>query len=215
MNFLSFSHYLATSTVQIASQRVDSSWEWYVIRAAGFVSAILLILLMLSGIGQVTGLTYRFIEPVKAWTLHKAMAIALCFSIAVHVLFVLLDKFVPFTLPQVFIPLLSHQNNGSPFAGIALGSLAVTFGILAMYGVAIIVMSSLGWIDSKQKTWRWLHYLGYVVFILVFLHGLYEGTDLRYGTFRAAWLVMGFVIIAAIISRLRRVGTTRKSRDSD
>jgi len=45
----------------------------------------LLILLMLSGIGQVTGLTYKIVEPVKAWVIHKALALALCGAIVVHV----------------------------------------------------------------------------------------------------------------------------------
>ena len=56
--------FIATSTVHVVVQRVSASWPWYIIRGAGFVAAGLLILLMLSGIGQVTGITYRFIEPV-------------------------------------------------------------------------------------------------------------------------------------------------------
>ncbi len=207
--------HFAASTLNIASQRVQTSWEWYIIRAAGFVSAGLLILLMLSGIGQVTGMTYRVIEPVKAWALHKAMALALCISLFIHVLFILFDKFVPFTIPQVLVPFLSHNNNGTSFLGFALGSLAVGFGVLAMYGIVIIVLSSLGWIDSRKTTWRWLHYLGYVVMPLVFLHGLYEGTDLKHGFLRIVWLTLFFIIVLGIASRLRRVGSLRSSADSD
>ena len=203
---------MASSTVQIATQRVQTSWQWYVIRAAGFVSAGLVLLLMISGIGHVTGLTYRLIEPVKAWMIHKAMALALCAAIFIHVLFILLDAhFVPFSLLQVMVPFLSHYNNGTTFAGLALGSLAVGFGVLATYGVIIIVLSSLGWIDTHKKTWRWLHYTGYAVVLLVFLHGLYIGSDLKYGTFRMAWIAAGLVLILAIISRLLRAGTLRRT----
>lgn len=177
------------------------------------MAALLLLSLMISGIGQVTGLTYRYIEPVKAWAIHKAMAIALLVAIAIHVVMVVIDNFMTFTIPQVTIPFLSSYSNGSTIFGLAIGSLAITFGIMAMYGVIIIVASSLGWIDKKPKTWRWLHYLGYLVVFDVFMHGLYVGTDLRHGFIRLVWITLGGVLLLAIISRLLRVGTLRSKKD--
>lgn len=205
----------ALSTANVVTQRVAVSWEWYVIRAAGFVAAGLLILLMLSGIGQVTGLTYRFIEPMKAWALHKAMALALVFSVIIHVGFLLLDHFVPFTLAQITIPFLSHVNNGTSLIGLALGGLAVSFGIFAMYGIFIVVASSLGWINSRKHTWRKLHYISYAVMLLVFVHALYSGTDLKYGTFRAGWILLGSIVVLGVIARLRRAGSMDEPDDSD
>lgn len=200
----------ATSTSQLVLHRASTSWKWYIIRGAGFTAAGLLILLMLSGIGQVTGLTYRFFEPLKAWIIHKALAIMLCVAIAIHVLFLLFDHFVSFNLLQVLVPFASHYNNGTKFFGLPLGALAVTLGIVAMYGVAIIVASSLGWIDSKKTTWRWLHYLSYLVMLFVFLHALYVGSDLKYGSFRSIWIVLIVLVLLAVISRLLRAGTLRR-----
>lgn len=205
---------VAAGTVQVASQRVTASWAWYVIRAAGFTSAALIILLMLSGIGQVTGLTYRFFEPIKAWAIHKALAFALCATIAIHVGLLLIDHFVRFSAIQLFVPFLSHYNNKTQLLGLPLGWAAIGLGILAMYGVVIIVLSSLGWIDSKRGLWRLLHYLSYVVMIMVFLHALLAGSDLQYGTFRAAWLFLGFIGLIGIVMRLRRAGTMKR-RDAN
>lgn len=188
----------------------STAWPWYIIRGSGFVAAGLLILLMLSGIGQVTGFTYRFLEPVKAWAVHKAMALALCFAIVLHGGFLLVDHFVSFSLAQILVPLQSHYTNGTKLWGIALGSLAVSLGILAMYGVALIVATSLGWIDTHKKTWRWVHYLSYFVMFAVFVHALYVGSDLRYGTFRAAWVGLILLVALAVISRLARAGSLRK-----
>jgi sulfoxide reductase heme-binding subunit YedZ len=203
----------ASSEARIAATRVATTWEWYVIRAAGFVAAGLLILLMLSGIGQVTGLTYRFLEPIKAWALHKALALALCGAIAVHVTFLFLDHYIPFSIVQIFVPFASHYGNHTSLLGFGLDSVAVALGILAMYGVAIIVLSSLGWIDSKQKTWRWIHYLSYFVILAVFVHALGTGSDLRYGIFREVWILIGGVLFLAVVSRLWRVGTLRRRKD--
>lgn len=205
----------ATSTAQVITDRLGTSWQWYIIRGAGFVAAALVILLMLSGIGQVTGFTYRFIEPLKAWAIHKAMAFALLASVAIHIIFLFFDHFISFTIPQLTIPFLSHVNNGTDFAGFALGSLAVTFGIFAAYGIIIIVASSLGWIDKHKSIWKSLHYLSYAVMVLVFLHGLYSGTDLRYGTFRAAWVALGGIVVIGIFMRLRRAGSLKQTDDTD
>ncbi len=205
----------ASSAVNVIAQRVGASWPWYIIRGAGFVAAGLLILLMISGIGQVTGITYRYIEPIKAWAIHKTLAYALCASIAIHAGFLLIDKFVPFSLPQILVPFASHYNNGTELGGLALGTVAITFGILAAYGIAIIVASSLGWIDTKQRAWRKLHYLSYLVAIFAFLHALYVGSDLKYGIFRQAWIMAGLVIGLAIVIRLWRAGIVKsKPHDS-
>lgn len=210
-----FNVLIASSTVHIVSQRVVTSWPWYIIRAAGFISAGLLVLLMLSGIGQVTGIIYRFIEPIKIWAIHKALALALVASITVHVSFLLIDHFVPFSLTQILIPFASQYNNGTKVWGLPLGGIAVTLGILAMYCVVILVLSSLGWIDTKKKTWRKLHYLSYVVGGFVLVHALYAGTDLKHGLFRKAWIGLSFVVLLAIVARLWRAGVVAKKTDEE
>jgi DMSO/TMAO reductase YedYZ heme-binding membrane subunit len=81
--------------------------------------------------------------------------------------------------------------------------------------VAIIVASSLGWIDSRKKTWRWLHYLGYFVMPAVFLHGMSVGTDLRYGTFREIWVMLLAIVLVAVVFRLARAGSLRRRNRDD
>lgn len=192
-----------------SNQSFDSSWELYIIRAAGFVAAGLVLGLMISGIGQVTGLTYRLVEPVKAWAIHKAMAISLLAVIAVHVSLIVINGAMAFSIADATVPLMTKYSNGTSVLGLDLSALAVTFGILAMYGVIIIVASSLGWIDTRQKLWRWLHYLGYLVVFDIFFHGLYVGTDLIHGFVRLLWVSLAGILLIMIISRLMRAGTLR------
>jgi len=199
--------------LQLAGHRIAVSWPWYVIRGSGFIAAGLLILLMLSGIGQVTGIIYRFIEPLKVWLIHKALGIALLVSIAFHISFLLIDHFVSFSLTQILLPFTSSYNNGTKLLGLPLGGLAVTMGVLAMYCAVVVVITSLGWIDTKQRAWRLLHYLSYVLAILAFLHALYAGTDVKYGTFRVFWVLLGLVIVVGIVARLWRVGTVKPQMD--
>lgn len=204
----------SSDTLQIATNRIAHTWQWYIIRGAGFTAAALLISLMLSGIGQVTGLTYRFLEPVKAWAVHKAMGIALCVAIAVHVLFLLLDQVMPFGVLDITVPFHSTYTNGSALLGWHPGMWATGLGVLAMYSVFVVIASSLTIIDSDKRSWRWLHYLNYFTITAVFVHAVSVGSDLKYGTFRAAWVAVSGVVVLAIISRLFRAGTIKRRHNS-
>ncbi len=204
-------HLFAYSSVALASGRVSTSWQWYIIRGAGFAATGLLLLLMLSGIGQVTGLTYRFIEPIKAWLIHKIMAIALAATITVHVGFLLYDHYVHFSAVQLFVPLLSNYSNNTTLLGLPPAGLAVTLGILAAYGVAILLMTSLKWIDTKKTLWRRTHYVSYIVVFCVFLHGVFTGSDLKYGAFRLIWIIIGLLLGIAIIYRVNRTRSRREA----
>ena len=204
--------YYAVSTAQAITHRVAATWPWYIVRAAGFTAAGLLILLMLSGIGQVTGLTYRLLEPIKAWALHKALALALCVAIVIHVTFLFLDHYISFSIVQVLVPFASNYSNHTSLFGIALGGFSLALGILAAYGIIVLVLSSLGWIDTKKGTWRKLHYISYLVMLFVLIHAIGTGSDLKYGTFRSAWIAIGLVLVLAVISRLWRSGTLSKGR---
>jgi hypothetical protein len=197
---------ILASVTQTIQSRVSSSWPWYIIRASGFTAVALLVLLTISGIGQVTGFVFRYIEPIKAWAIHKTIAFALCGAVAIHGIFLLVDHYVKFSLPQILVPFLNRYSNGSNLLGINLSWFAIASGIIAAYGIVIIVVSSLTMIDKNKKTWKLLHYLSYAVAILVFFHSLSSGSDLKYGIFRLGFIALWLAIIFAIISRIYRAG---------
>lgn len=183
--------------------RAKSSWPWYITRAAGFVAAISLILLMLSGVGFITGLSFKFLEPLTAWATHKAIAYVFGISVIVHVVALLFDKYVPFTVAQILVPFLSSYQEIT-IAGYHLGSLYVALGIIALYLVLAIILSSILWIDKKPHTWKVFHFLAYLVIIFVFFHALYLGTDLTDGALRILWIIFGVSVAVATVYRLRR-----------
>jgi branched-subunit amino acid transport protein len=162
----------------------------------------------------VTGLTYRFIAPLKAWAIHRAVALGLCGVIAVHVLTLLVDFYMPFPLKEVLVPFASHYTNNTPLFGRLLGMWGVALGIFAMYGLALIVASSLGWIDSHKKAWRWLHYLSYFVMAATLLHALIVGHEFREGSWRLLLLAGTVVVVLGVISRVMRAGSLRRSQKS-
>lgn len=196
------------SLSEIVIEKAESSWPWFVIRASGLVAGVSLVILMLSGIGSVTGHMFRFLEPLTAWATHRALGIVAAVSMVIHVVTLLFDKFIPFTLVELLVPWASNYQPLVLF-GVNLGSLFVALGIIALYVTLAIVVSSLFWIDKKQKIWKFLHIASYFVIAAVFVHALFLGTDTSSGIGQIAWIAGGIAVLVAIIVRLRRVGTTR------
>ena len=191
--------------------RWDASWPWYLTRASGMLAAALLFLLFISGVGLVTGYTFRYLEPVPAWSTHRAISIAFSISAVTHVLSLLFDKYVGFNFLQLFVPFLSKYTPVTLF-GRHMGSLWVALGIFSVYGVVAIMLTSLFWMNKKPGGWRITHYLAYLVIIMTFFHAFTLGTDIKYGTGRVIWIIGGLCVLAAIFNRIRllRVKRIRK-----
>ncbi len=194
------------TVIQKISARAEGSWPWYVTRASGIVAAAALFILMLSGIGLVSGGAFRFLEPLTAWASHRALGITFGISVLIHMSALLFDHFVPFSMLDLFVPWLSNYKP-IDIAGFHLGSLFVALGVLAFYGVALIIITSLVWIDKKPHTWKIMHLLSYVVLLFVFVHALYLGTDLAGGVVRLVWLAIGLLTALAVLYRLWRAKT--------
>lgn len=186
--------------------RAKSSWPWYVVRASGFIAAASLIILILSGIGQVSGYTYRFLEPLTAWATHRALGIAFSVSVLIHMFGLLFDNFTSFHILDLFIPWLSNYKTVTLF-GMDVGSIYIALGVLAFYLTAIVVIVSLLWVEKKPRLWKWTHLLSYLIMIFVFIHALYLGSDLTDGLPRLAWIAGGIVVAFGIVYRLWRAKT--------
>jgi predicted ferric reductase len=162
------------TVAQKYATRTKTSWSWYIVRGSGLVAAASLIILMLSGIGLVTGYSFRFLEPLTAWASHRALGLTFAIAVLVHIFGLLFDHFVSFNLLQLLVPWLSNYRPVT-IAGVHLGSLYVALGVLAFYAIAIamITITSLVWIDKKPYTWKLFHLLSYLVMLFVFVHALY------------------------------------------
>ena len=197
----------AASTSQVITRTVSDSWTWYLIRASGLTAITLLVLLMFFGIGHITGWTYRLVSPVRAWAIHKAMAIMLALSVTVHIVMLLFDHYERFTIAQLFIPFLRNYSNGTTFLGIPMTYLAIPLGIAALYSTYIVTLSSLdtvGWIKRHKKLWQVTHFLSYVSILFALVHVVGAGTDFKETGWKLLALAAFVVILGATVARLLR-----------
>lgn len=190
----------------ITGTKIQRSWPWYLTRASGIIAAVSLVILILSGIGSVTGHTFRFLEPLTAWATHRALGIALVVSIVVHMGALLFDKFVSFSIVDILVPWSSNEQPVTLF-GVELGSFYIALGILAFYLACVVTVSSLLIIDKKPHAWKWLHLLSYATIALVSVHAIGAGTDTGHGIGLVIWVAANIALIVALIARIKRVGT--------
>lgn len=187
-------------------ERVKVSWPWYLTRISGMVAAVSMVMLMLSGVGLITGNTFSFLEPITAWASHRALGITFSLSVLLHVGALYFDNFVPFSITSLLVPFASDYKQTQLF-GFSVGSLYIALGVISLYITAAITLTSLLWIEKKPKLWKLTHLLSYLAMIFVFVHALYLGTDLSSGILRWSWIALGFAVMYATLARAWRAKT--------
>lgn len=147
---------------------MSSHFWWYVARAGGIVAWALVLTSCTWGLLHALRTFGR--RPPPSWMLstHRYLsALALVF-VGVHVLALLADSFVQFSLADVLVPMVSSWH-----------PLAVAWGVVGMYVLVAVEVTSLVRARLTPKVWRGVHMLSYVLLALVTVHFLAAGTDSR------------------------------------
>jgi predicted ferric reductase len=205
-NSISVETVAGDSVAKTILNNAHTSWPWYVARGTGLLAAMSLVILMLSGIGQITGHTYKFLEPLSAWASHRALGFVFGVSVLLHIVSLLFDKFMKFTLLQALVPWLANFKPSKLF-GHNVGSMYLAFGIISFYLSIAVIVTSIVWVSKKPHIWKFVHLLSYLLIALVFVHALFTGTDLASGWLRLVWIASGVAILYGTIVRLWRAYT--------
>lgn len=166
-------------------------WAWIVTRAAGIASFLTLALLSIVGMLLTTGALFRIMSPATAWSLHRAIATALLFSVATHIVGILLDTFMNLHVFDVFIPFYSSYR-----------PLLIALGIFGFYILLLQLATSLYTMTKYPRFWRTVHALSFVMFALIFLHGVLIGTDSKQWWALAMYWASGIAVGATVAYRL-------------
>ena len=145
----------------------DPKVYWYLSRATAFVSLTILWLSMALGLAMTNKLARLWPGAPAAFAIHEYVSLLGLAFAAFHALILLGDRYINFTIAQVFIPF-STWSYRPTWTGI--GQLA--FYLWLIVGLSFYVRSHIG-----QKTWRSLHYLSFALYLMGLAHGLFAGTD--------------------------------------
>lgn len=164
---------------------------WDTARAGGIIAWALASAAVLTGLQQSTRLARR---PPPSWVLsvHRYLgALAVVFT-GVHLLGLVADSFIGFGPGDLFVPFVSSYRPTE-----------VALGVVAMYLLLAVELSSLAMQRISRRLWRGIHLSSYVIFALATIHGLTAGTDGGDIAFRVAcFLVAGFVLFMTLVRLL-------------
>jgi DMSO/TMAO reductase YedYZ heme-binding membrane subunit len=156
---------------------------WYTARASGLVAWGLLLASMVWGLLLATRVLGR--RPTPAWilSLHRFLGGLTVAFVGVHVVAILLDGYTNFSLVNVLVPLTGTWH-----------PLAVAFGIVAMYLLVAIEVTSLVRDRLSAKAWRTIHLVSYFLFATASIHMLTAGTDVRAIVATTAAVMLGVMV---------------------
>jgi methionine sulfoxide reductase heme-binding subunit len=163
---------------------------WILLRAAGIGAYVALWLSVVWGLVATTGVVKSRISKPSANHFHAFVATTGLVLLGVHLGLLLIDAYMPFTLSDVLIPMRSSFR-----------PVAITAGVLAMYGMVLLIVSS--WSRTKLSTrlWRAIHLLSVPAFVLALLHGVFVGTDTERPWMVALYAVTGVIAFFLVVVR--------------
>lgn len=177
---------------------------WIILRAAGVAAYVAFFLSVAWGLVSSTSLVTKRISKPTSTAFHATVASAGLAFLAIHLIGLFVDRAVPFGLSDLAVPLKSTYR-----------PISVGFGIVATYGVVIVMVSS--WVRKRVGTawWRRLHLLAVPMFTLSLLHGLFAGSDSARPWMFAMYVVTGLITLFLVIVRGLTVGyrPTRETRE--
>lgn len=166
--------------------------SWYVARAAGIVAWALVTASVLWGLAMTTRLVGRRDHPGWMVDLHRYLGGLATVFTALHVAAVVADDYVHFTRWAVLVPLAGTWRPG-----------AVAWGIVGMYLLAAVELTSLARSRLPRRAWRAVHLAAFPLFVVATLHGFTAGTDARSPLAR--------ILLAATVSAVAGLAWVRAS----
>lgn len=139
---------------------------WDVARAGGLLGWALLAASVLWGLALSSRIFGRRPRPVWLLDLHRYLGGLAVIFVFVHVAAIMFDTYVSFGPTEAFLPFASSWH-----------PVAVAWGIVAMYLLVAVELTSLARSHLPLRIWRRVHYVSFAVFVFATVHLLTSGTD--------------------------------------
>ena len=179
------------TATMLATVGHGSAALWYLTRATGLVSLILLSATVVLGTVASVGWTSDRWPRFLSQSVHRNLSLFSIVLIGVHVVTTIGDGYVPIGLADAVIPF------RSAYRPIWVGLGAVAFDMLLAVGITSALRRRIG-----VAVWRGVHWLAYACWPIAVLHGLGSGSDARLPGAMLVFVVCVTAVAAAVAWRL-------------
>jgi predicted ferric reductase len=157
---------------------------WYVTRASGIVAYLLLWFSMVLGLAVTSKYLDQLLERVFTYDFHQFISLLSIAFIAVHIIVLLFDRYLPYSIWQILVPFIS------PYRPFWVGVGVIGFYLIILVTVTFYLRNRIG-----GKAFRLIHVLSLVGYLGATLHGIYAGTDSTLLSMQLLYKGTGLVVI--------------------
>lgn len=173
----------------------ESKSFWYMARISGLLSYLLIWGSMVWGLMLSTKVVKSWISPALTVSVHEYLSwLGLGFGLF-HGLILLGDSYISFQLSDILIPFTAS------FEPVWVG-----LGTISLYLYGLILGSFYVRKQIGPKVWRSLHYLTFLVYLVVTAHTLMLGSDSNLWLTQLIYLWSGAVVLFLIFYRILSKG---------
>jgi DMSO/TMAO reductase YedYZ heme-binding membrane subunit len=170
---------------------LDPKLWWYVSRASGLVSWMLLALAVLWGLLLSTKALNKSTPASWLLGLHRHLGGLAVVFVLVHMGALMLDHFAPFSLRDLLIPMASTWKPG-----------AVAWGVAGFYLLVAIEFTSLLGRRFPKQWWRRVHMLSFPLFVVATVHLFVAGTERNNQAVIFSTVIVTTVVLFLVVVRL-------------
>jgi hypothetical protein len=184
---------------------VTSGLWWHLARSAGIVSWVLVTVsvcwgLLLAG-RPIPGRAAGWARPHRLLDLHRYLgALAVAFT-GIHVGALIADSYVHFDVVDVLVPFASAWRSG-----------AVAWGVVGLWLLAAIEVTSLARRHLPARVWHGVHLAAYPLFAMATVHGLTAGTDATNPVLRLAMVAAASAVVGLTVYRVGQLSRPRATK---
>ncbi len=157
---------------------------WYVTRAAGIIAYLLLWFSTIWGLAVPSRILDPLLERGYTFDFHQFISLLGLGFALLHILVLSLDRYLPYSAPQLLIPFLS------PYRPLWVGIGVIAFYIIVLVTVTFYIRGRIG-----MRNFRVIHYLSLLGYLGVTIHGLYAGTDAALPAMQLVYYVTGLSVV--------------------
>ena len=178
---------------------------WYVTRASGIIAYLLMWFSTVLGLAVTSKYLDGMLDRLFTYDFHEFISLLSVAFTLVHVLVLMLDRYLPYSLAQILVPFIS------PYRPFWVGVGVIAFYIILLVTVTFYLRNRIG-----TRTFRVIHYLSLLGYIGVTLHGYYSGTDTALASMQILYKVSGLAVLFLmvywlVLLGLRKVETRRQA----
>lgn len=171
---------------------------WYMSRSTGIIAAILLLGSLVLGMLMSTRLLRSVDRPAWLLAMHRWTSALAVLATTGHVAALVADSYVDFGPREIFVPFASEWK-----------STAVALGVVSMYLLAIVQVTSLLMKKMPRRVWRAIHMASYGSAWFALIHAGMAGTDTSNRAYRIVSLVV--IITATSVAVVRVSGSAKRT----